>query len=109
MIRNHLQAIEKKAGRIKTLNPNGPRTLDVDWLLRTDQVDLKGRKKIPHPDLSQRAFVLFPLLEVMPWGTHPVSGLSFIEMAASFKDRKQIIRRLPNETLAPFNPFGFTR
>lgn len=108
-IRSHLQAIEKKAGRKKTSNPNGPRTLDVDWLLRTDQVELKGRKKIPHPDLSQKAFVLFPLLEVMPRGTHPVSGLSFVEMAATFKDKKQIIHRLPKETLAPFYPFGFTR
>jgi 2-amino-4-hydroxy-6-hydroxymethyldihydropteridine diphosphokinase len=108
-IRNFLGLMEIKAGRKRTSNPNGPRTLDVDLLLRANQVELSGKYKIPHPDLEKKAFVLFPLLEVIPTETHPVSNMSFVEIAASFKDKKQIIRRLPKETLAPFYPFGFTR
>ncbi len=108
-IRRELQAIEKSSGRIKTSKSNGPRTLDVDLLLRGELVNLKGSKKIPHPDLDKKAFVLFPLLEMMPWGTHPVSGLSFVEMAASFQDKKQKIRRLGRDTLAPYYPRTFIR
>jgi 2-amino-4-hydroxy-6-hydroxymethyldihydropteridine diphosphokinase len=108
-IRHLLGWIEKKAGRERTLNPNGPRTLDVDLLMRADQVDLRGKKKLPHPDLGKKAFVLFPLLEVMPWGAHPVSRLSFVELAASFSDKKQKLRRLPPETLASYIPRTFTR
>jgi 2-amino-4-hydroxy-6-hydroxymethyldihydropteridine diphosphokinase len=108
-LRNQLQKIENSAGRKKTSNPNGPRTLDVDLLLRGERVEWKNKKKLPHPDLGDKAFALYPLLEVLPTGTHPVTKMSYMEMAANFADNKQKIRRLPSETLFPFSPREFIR
>ncbi len=106
LIRRQMEQIEKKAGRKKTSNPNGPRTLDIDLLLRSDRVEKNAGKKLPHPDIEKKAFVLFPLLEIIPQETHPATRLSYVELAAAFSDKKQKIHRLPPETLAPYLPFN---
>jgi 2-amino-4-hydroxy-6-hydroxymethyldihydropteridine diphosphokinase len=108
-LRNQFRKIEISTGRKRTSNSNGPRTLDLDLLLRGERVEVKNKKKLPHPDLGNKAFALYPLLEVLPMGTHPVTKLSFMEMAANFSDKNQKIRRLPSETLFPFCPSGFIR
>jgi dihydroneopterin aldolase len=108
-LRNQFRMIENKTGRKKISNRNGPRTLDLDILLRGHRVELKNKKKLPHPDLVKKAFALYPLLEILPTGTHPVTGLSFMEMAADFGEKNQKIRRLSPETLSPFTPRVFTR
>jgi len=60
-----LQAIEADAGRRRPY-PNAPRTLDLDLLLYGD-VELAGAELVlPHPRLHERAFVLAPLLELVP-------------------------------------------
>jgi 2-amino-4-hydroxy-6-hydroxymethyldihydropteridine diphosphokinase len=60
-----LQALELAAGR-ERLYVNAPRTLDLDILLygagRIDSPELT----IPHPRMMQRAFVLYPLADVLP-------------------------------------------
>lgn len=59
------QAIENAMGRVRTRHW-GPRAIDVDILLmgdtRLDEPDLV----IPHPRISERAFVLAPLAEIAP-------------------------------------------
>ncbi len=108
-LRSQFRRIENKTGRKRTLNLNGPRTLDLDMLLRGARVELKNKKKLPHPDLAKKAFALYPLLEVLPTDTHPVTGLSFMEMAADFGEKNQKIHQLPPETLFPFSPRAFIR
>lgn len=50
----------------------GPRTLDIDLLLYGDEVvDDPPTLAVPHPRLTERAFVLVPLMEVMPGGELP--------------------------------------
>jgi 2-amino-4-hydroxy-6-hydroxymethyldihydropteridine diphosphokinase len=44
----------------------GPRTLDVDVLLIDDVVADDPQLTIPHPRMSERAFVVLPLLELDP-------------------------------------------
>jgi 2-amino-4-hydroxy-6-hydroxymethyldihydropteridine diphosphokinase len=60
-----LQALELAAGRQRPYR-NAPRTLDLDLLLygsgRIDSAQLT----VPHPRMTQRAFVLVPLAEVAP-------------------------------------------
>ncbi len=41
---------------------------------------------LPHPRLHQRAFVLAPLLDIMPDWVHPVLGMSAREMYAALPD-----------------------
>lgn len=45
---------------------NGPRTLDLDLLLHGDRVINEPNLHLPHPRMTERRFVLEPLLEVWP-------------------------------------------
>jgi len=60
-----LQAIENTHGRQRTLRW-GARTLDLDMLLYGDLVQDDPHLTIPHPRLHERAFVLYPLLDIAP-------------------------------------------
>lgn len=60
-----LQAIEQAHQRVR-IQHWGPRTLDLDLLLYGDEtIDLE-RLKVPHPYLTQRSFVLYPLADISP-------------------------------------------
>lgn len=60
-----LQDIEAQMGR-KRLVRWGPRVIDLDILL-FDQEDICEQDlKIPHPQMTERAFVIVPLLEICP-------------------------------------------
>jgi 2-amino-4-hydroxy-6-hydroxymethyldihydropteridine diphosphokinase len=65
--------IEKSSGRIRE-EKWGPRTLDIDILFFGETVLQSDGLKIPHPEVSNRAFVLLPLAEIAPTFQHPVSG-----------------------------------
>mgnify|MGYP000126728604 CR=1 FL=1 len=58
-----LQAIESRQGRIRELRW-GARTLDLDILLYGAVSLQLPRLVIPHPRMSERNFVLYPLLEI---------------------------------------------
>ena len=60
-----LQAIENEQGR-ERLERWGPRTLDLDILLFGDRLIDEPRLKVPHYQLQERAFVLYPLAELAP-------------------------------------------
>ncbi len=68
-----LQAIERRAGRERPY-ANAPRTLDCDLLL-WDAAEIEHRElTLPHPRLSERAFVLMPLAEIAPGMVIPRLG-----------------------------------
>lgn len=73
-----LLAIEKAHGRVRTTR-NAPRTLDLDLLLHGDTVSNTAELTLPHARLTERAFVLMPLLEIDPGlqipGAGPASAL----------------------------------
>jgi len=58
-----LQALETKHKRVKVYHW-GPRSLDLDILLYDDLVVNTDRLSIPHPELSKRDFVLYPLNDI---------------------------------------------
>ncbi|MCU7844729.1 MAG: 2-amino-4-hydroxy-6-hydroxymethyldihydropteridine diphosphokinase [Candidatus Thiodiazotropha sp. (ex Monitilora ramsayi)] len=61
---DELQLLEQRHGRIREGVRWGPRTLDLDLLLYGDMTIDSPRLKVPHPYLSGRAFVLYPLSEI---------------------------------------------
>jgi 2-amino-4-hydroxy-6-hydroxymethyldihydropteridine diphosphokinase len=69
-----LQALENRQGRVRTVRW-GPRTLDLDILLYGNQRIATPALTIPHPEMAQRHFVLYPLEEIagtqmmLPCGT----------------------------------------
>ena len=60
-----LQRLELQAGRERPFR-NAPRTLDLDLLLYGSARIESARLTVPHPRLTQRAFVLVPLSEIAP-------------------------------------------
>lgn len=76
-----LQAIEQNMGRERPYR-NAPRTLDLDILLYGSQTILTDSLTVPHPRMTQRAFVLIPLLQVDPFITIPGQGAAHAFVAA---------------------------
>ncbi|HEY7667060.1 MAG TPA: 2-amino-4-hydroxy-6-hydroxymethyldihydropteridine diphosphokinase [Actinomycetota bacterium] len=57
--------VEAALGRVREVRW-GPRTIDVDVLLIGDRTIDEPDLIVPHPRLTERAFVLLPLLELEP-------------------------------------------
>ncbi|WP_099353493.1 2-amino-4-hydroxy-6-hydroxymethyldihydropteridine diphosphokinase [Fredinandcohnia onubensis] len=74
-----LQSIELESGRERKIRW-GPRTLDLDILLFNQENIETERLIVPHPRMTERAFVLVPLAEIdqdvdIPAVTKPISLL----------------------------------
>lgn len=65
LMRNLLE-IEHAQGRVREGGRGGPRTLDLDLLLYGSESIQSAELTVPHPRLHERAFVLYPLLELEP-------------------------------------------
>ena len=84
-----LQSIENAHQR-RRIQRWGPRTLDLDLLLYADQqIDLE-RLQVPHPHMTEREFVLYPLAEIAPEIELP-KGIPL----------QQLLTKCPLGTLAP--------
>ena len=68
-----LQSIERDFGRERPYR-NAPRTLDLDILLYGSQHISNQTLTVPHPRMTQRAFVLIPLLQLDPFIAIPGQG-----------------------------------
>ncbi len=69
----HLQALELACGRERPYR-NAPRTLDLDLLLYGQQTIDTAHLSVPHPRMTERAFVLIPLLQLDPFIAIPGKG-----------------------------------
>ena len=68
-----LREIEQAHGRVRT-GYNAPRTLDLDLLLYGREKIATAELTVPHPRMTQRAFVLIPLLQIAPMIEIPGMG-----------------------------------
>ncbi|MYM64320.1 2-amino-4-hydroxy-6-hydroxymethyldihydropteridine diphosphokinase [Pseudomaricurvus sp. HS19] len=75
-----MQAIEHAHQRVRDIRW-GPRTLDLDLLLYDQQCIDHERLQVPHPWLTRRNFVLWPLADIDPALTLP-SGESITSLLA---------------------------
>ena len=72
---DNTQRIELQQGRVRKAERWGPRTLDLDIMLFGHDVITTERLTIPHYDMKNRGFMLWPLFEVAPDLTFP-DGIS---------------------------------
>jgi 2-amino-4-hydroxy-6-hydroxymethyldihydropteridine diphosphokinase len=78
-----LQGIETALGRTRSVRW-GPRTIDLDILLRDDGLVVDSPVlTVPHPLLAERPFVLTPLVAIAGSWRHPVLGRTISELAVA--------------------------
>ncbi|MGB4593658.1 MAG: 2-amino-4-hydroxy-6-hydroxymethyldihydropteridine diphosphokinase [Coriobacteriia bacterium] len=66
-----IASIEESLGRDRSAERFGPRTIDIDILLFGDEEWQRPDLVIPHPRMTERQFVVRPLLEADPSVTLP--------------------------------------
>jgi len=74
-----LLGIEKQFGRERR-ERWGPRTLDLDILLFDNLIINTPTLQIPHPRMTERAFVLVPFAEIAPDWIEPISGCAIAQL-----------------------------
>ena len=74
-----LQATEIQFGRTSKGGLQ-PRTLDLDLLLYGDLVLNTPSLTLPHPRMTERAFVLVPLAEIAADWIEPKSGMKIVKL-----------------------------
>ena len=77
-----LHRIEAQFDRQRSV-PNAARILDLDLLTFGDILNNGPVSPIlPHPRMTERAFVLLPLRDIAPNWAHPVSGRALSNLIA---------------------------
>lgn len=61
----------------------GPRTLDVDILLFSDQIIEQDNLSVPHPRMKERSFVLIPLNDIATNQIEPISNKSIGQLVVT--------------------------
>ena len=84
-----LQEIERGCGRKRDIRW-GPRTLDLDILLFNQENIETEQLKIPHPRMTERAFVMIPLFEVDPGVRIPNQARSISSIIDSLQDKEGV-------------------
>jgi len=82
--------IEEGMGRIRNSKEYEARIIDIDIIYYDKLVLNIETLVIPHPRMTERKFVLRPLLELAPDLVHPVSGKTTWEMYRECKDELSV-------------------
>jgi len=92
-ILDFIKKVEKDCGRVET-ERFGPRVIDIDLLFYgTERVNEPGLI-VPHLQLSERAFVLFPLCDIAPDFVHPVLGSTIKELKEKLGNSAEVKKTL---------------
>ena len=99
-----LKSIEKNLGREKSI-VNGPRPIDLDIIFFGDGVIFKSdRLQIPHPRVSERAFVLQPLCDILPPDfLHPISKQFISSICATSLSEMMQTQQQKLQRVIPFS------
>ncbi|CAH2032663.1 2-amino-4-hydroxy-6-hydroxymethyldihydropteridine diphosphokinase [Trichlorobacter ammonificans] len=87
---HELQRIERDLfGRSRSTTPQS-RRMDLDLLLFGEQTRATEELTLPHPRMTQRKFVLMPLLEITPDLIDPRSGRPLRELLPTLPPDQQV-------------------
>jgi 2-amino-4-hydroxy-6-hydroxymethyldihydropteridine diphosphokinase len=84
-----LQRIEQAMGR-ENGQRWGPRVMDLDILLYSQDVVQEQDLIIPHPQIHRRRFVLVPFQEIAPYVIHPAFGISIQGLLDRLQDDSKV-------------------
>ena len=80
-----LHDVEKQFGRVRSVK-NASRTVDLDLLIYHDQViEIEGESglRVPHPRMTERAFVLLPFFDLEKDWIHPIRKQTIFNLIRS--------------------------
>ena len=84
-IMEQILLIEKTMGRVRA-KKNASRIIDIDILFFNEEVIETKNIIIPHPQIQNRNFVLYPLNELSPQLKHPVLKKTIHELLLQCSD-----------------------
>jgi 2-amino-4-hydroxy-6-hydroxymethyldihydropteridine diphosphokinase len=89
-----MHAVEDAFGRVRSVR-NAARVIDVDLIDFNGEIasGRSGGPILPHPRLTERAFVLRPLADIAPDWRHPVTGMSVGALVKALP-ADQVVERL---------------
>ncbi len=82
---------EQELGRIRVVK-NGPRIIDINLIAYHDQIIRKKNIQIPHPDLANRGYILYPLRDIAPQWMDPSSKKMISEMVERIPSRQVVYK-----------------
>ena len=86
-----LKDLEDQLGRDREQARFSGRTMDIDILLYGDESGVCCGIELPRPEVTENAFVLQPLAELLPDLVHPATGLSYSKLWQDYdKSRQQL-------------------
>ena len=87
----------EKLGRIKA-KKNDPRIIDIDIIDFNGEIKVTNDLILPHPKCHLRNFVLFPIFQIDPNWSHPITKkkAKFLINSLSQKSRIEITRLQKN-------------
>lgn len=94
---DQLQEVEQALGRVR-IERWGPRIIDIDLLLYGAEHLKTDELEIPHPRMAVRAFVLIPLLELVPDLTGGPHGETSLRQSLATLPNQGVTRLMGAET-----------
>jgi 2-amino-4-hydroxy-6-hydroxymethyldihydropteridine diphosphokinase len=86
-LKEYLNELEDRYGRVRNIPKFSDRTLDIDILLYDDLRLICPRLELPRPEVLHFAHVLKPLADLAPGLLHPVNGTSMASIWQGFPDK----------------------
>lgn len=87
-LKQWLNALEDRYGRLRDVEKFSDRTLDIDILMYDDLYVRLPELSLPRGELLQFAHVLKPMADLAPELAHPVTGKTMAESWAAFTGQR---------------------
>lgn len=84
-----LKRLEDELGRDRQQVRFSGRTMDIDILLYGSESGMCCGIELPRPEVTENAYVLQPLAELLPDMVHPATGLSYQKLWQDYDKSKQ--------------------
>lgn len=84
-----LKKIEDAHGRLRQGPKFSPRTLDIDILTYGNFVGVENGVALPRAEITQNAFVLWPLSDLAPTELHPQLAVSYADLWRAYDKSAQ--------------------
>jgi GTP cyclohydrolase I len=97
-LRNRLRHIEREMGRVRTGDPNAPRTIDLDLVLFGEAMIDDGELQIPDPHIFEWGFMARALAHVNPDYVIPPDGPTLAELACRVRGKPGEIWEVPQQS-----------